>query len=107
MPHIVPCPAPRTQFAEGEVTPDGKQRRRRKPRVDITESGNPPDQQQMDTRQGLSMKVEEHDALRRKAHECPVPKPGGRIGALLGFSKEEQEVSEASDQQFEPRDESD
>lgn len=30
--------------------------------------------------------------LRRKSsHECPVPKPRGRIGAVLGFKKEVEE----------------
>ena len=29
---------------------------------------------------------EERRKMLAKAHECPVPKPGGRIGQLLGFT---------------------
>ena len=29
---------------------------------------------------------EERRRMFAKAHECPVPKPGGRIGQLLGFT---------------------
>ena len=29
---------------------------------------------------------EERQRLNAKAHECPVPKPSGRIGQLLGFT---------------------
>jgi len=30
-------------------------------------------------------------SMREKAHECPVPKPRGRIGEVLGFTIEERE----------------
>ena len=29
--------------------------------------------------------VSEKEMLSRRAHQCPVPKPGGRIGQVLGF----------------------
>ena len=32
---------------------------------------------------------EEKLAMRRKSHECPVPKPKGIIGKVLGFKEEE------------------
>jgi len=35
---------------------------------------------------------EDEEVLRKKSsHECPVPKPRGRIGEVLGFKKEAEE----------------
>ena len=42
-----------------------------------------------ESRSGLGQQRLWEDERRRmyaKAHECPVPKPGGRIGQLLGFT---------------------
>ncbi|KAL8675677.1 MAG: hypothetical protein Q9224_007417 [Gallowayella concinna] len=107
MPHILPCPVPRTQFADYEITEDGKRRRRRRPlpkhkasdanACAIQEEAIAPEQ---------AMVAEEQEALRRKAHECPVPKPGGRIGEILGFPEEEQKLKRSSEIQIEPRDDS-
>ena len=36
----------------------------------------------------------EVDERRRRGHECPVPKPGGWVGALLGFREERDVESE-------------
>ena len=86
MPHIVPCPAPRVKFADSdyEITEDGK-RRRRRPAVDPEESARGD--------KGVSalsaISEEEKLAMRRKSHACPVPKPSGIIGEVLGFKKEE------------------
>ena len=86
MPHIVPCPAPRVKFADSdfEITKDGKRRRRRpadgSEENDAAENGN------------LALPViseEEKLAMSTKSHECPVPKPRGIIGGVLGFKKEE------------------
>lgn len=42
----------------------------------------------------LKISEDERAIMRKKAHECPVPKPPGIIGRVLGFknedSKEEQ-----------------
>ena len=38
--------------------------------------------------QDMSMTEEERDALKKKGHECPVPKPRGWIGQMLGFTEE-------------------
>lgn len=86
MPHIVPCPAPRVKFADSEleITEDGK-RRRRRPAVGSGESAGGD--------KGVSalpvISEEEKLAMRRKSHACPVPKPSGIIGEVLGFKKEE------------------
>ena len=86
MPHIVPCPAPRVKFADSdfEITEDGK-RRRRRPAVGSEESAGR-------DKEDLALPVipeEEKLAMRRKSHGCPVPKPSGIIGEVLGFKKEE------------------
>ena len=85
MPHIVPCPAPRVKFADSdfEITEDGK-RRRRRPAVGSEESA--------DGDKGVSalpaISDEEKLAMRKKSHACPVPKPSGIFGEVLGFKKE-------------------
>jgi len=35
---------------------------------------------------------DETEELRRKGRECPVPKPAGMVGRILGFRREEQRV---------------
>ncbi|KAL8652117.1 MAG: hypothetical protein Q9226_004401 [Calogaya cf. arnoldii] len=103
MPHIFPCPAPRTQFADYEITEDGKQRRRRRPSSKVSETENGAVHQTNVVTQEQVMAEKEQEALRKKAHECPVPKPGGRIGEMLGFPKKEQEVSRPAKIQVERR----
>lgn len=80
LPHILPCPAPRVEFADVEVGEDGTRRRRRKRKTDG--DGEADATGQKDERVEV---LSERDILVRKAHECPVPKPGGRIGRVLGF----------------------
>jgi cytochrome c oxidase assembly factor 2 len=88
-------------YADGEETPDGiqipaSQRRRRRRRCVESEG-----EQQRDTLKGDSMTVvaeeesgcsydgEESVLARMQGskprRECPVPKPGGLVGELLGF----------------------
>lgn len=88
MPHIVPCPAPRVKFADSEfeVTEDGKRRRRRRT------TGAPIDESfgaNREKRIPLHISEEEKAMMRKKAHECPVPKPPGIIGRVLGFKGED------------------
>ena len=89
MPHIIPCPAPRTQFAEYEITEDGRQRRRRKPSTKGSDTGNDTEIQSQAATTVQTTAEQEQEVLRKKAHECPVPKPGGRIGEMLGFPKKD------------------
>ena len=35
-----------------------------------------------------SRELDEGTVLARKAHECPVPRPGGILGKVLGFRRE-------------------
>jgi len=81
LPHILPCPAPRVKYADGEMPPDGKRRRRRKP--DITET---PQGKIVDFGSSSNTEDEGLTSTRTK-RECPVPKPGGAVGELLGFRK--------------------
>ncbi|KAL8963691.1 MAG: hypothetical protein Q9183_004981 [Haloplaca sp. 2 TL-2023] len=104
MPHIVPCPAPRAQFAENGLNADGKPRRRRRPKPEAAEATEGGGQQALkeekvekSTRQDFLVTQADGEALRKKAHECPVPKPGGRVGAFLGFPKERRETDEESE----------
>ena len=75
MPHILPCPAPRTDFADSGSMKDGRRRRvkRRVESSDISEE-----------------EVTETEAMMRKAHECPVPKPKGIVGRVLGFENRDE-----------------
>ncbi|CAI7567674.1 unnamed protein product [Penicillium manginii] len=92
MPHVFPCPAPRRTFADSEmtITPDGQQlpriRRRRRKDVEMdAESAHPV----LPTSSGPMPVDEEMEAEAQKLtqanHECPIPKPKGMIGELLGF----------------------
>ncbi|KAK4691989.1 cytochrome c oxidase assembly factor 2, partial [Lecanoromycetidae sp. Uapishka_2] len=88
MPHILPCPVPRVKYADSEfeISEDGKRRRRRgsaqTPNGIIAEG-------ERGKIAGQSMSKEERDVLRKKSHECPVPKPRGRIGEVLGFRNDQ------------------
>ena len=85
MPHILPCPAPRAEFADVEVTEDGRRRRRR---------WRPAGDAEADTTED---KLDEYDVvneraiMEKRAHQCPVPKPSGVIGKALGFGRDRNE----------------
>ena len=84
MPHIVPCPVPRMKLADEdlELLEDGRSRRRKN--IHTGDNTEEPDES---LKKGqLSNLEEQRAAMRRKAHECPVPKPGGPIGRLLGVT---------------------
>lgn len=84
LPHVLPCPAPRITYADGEIVEDENGRRRRRRRV----------QQQSQEVQGGVVQFNnitqddlvDHEGNRSK-RECPVPKPGGKVGELLGFKQ--------------------
>lgn len=87
LPHILPCPAPRVAYADGEIIEDenGRRRRRRRPQI-----------QDPEVRDGIiEFKNLAQDDLmdKRGKRECPVPKPGGIVGELLGFQKSSSEAT--------------
>ncbi|MCJ1250885.1 hypothetical protein MMC30_008113 [Trapelia coarctata] len=86
MPHILPCPAPRIEFADTEMTEDGRRRRRRR----RSNSGENVDMkgEKLDTTMEMA---DEKAMLARKAHQCPVPKPTGLIGQVLGFGSDKRD----------------
>lgn len=98
LPHLFPCPAPRRTFADSQmiVTADGQQvqgtrRRRRKDGNSPDPSGNNPNQnpstdEEVSTFLQLEEEAERFSHVRR---ECPVPKPGGKLGEMLGFKSPE------------------
>ncbi|KAK1759418.1 hypothetical protein QBC47DRAFT_105855 [Echria macrotheca] len=81
LPHVLPCPAPRAVYADGEM-PDGtKRRRRRRPE-------NPePSDGIVEFNSTSESDAENMAQAGQSKRECPVPKPTGRIGELLGFTK--------------------
>jgi cytochrome c oxidase assembly factor 2 len=85
LPHVLPpCPAPRVALADGEM-PDGstKRRRRRRPDADMKEG-------QIVRFQDIEADIQ--GTMRQGAkRECPVPKPGGLVGEILGFRSESKE----------------
>jgi cytochrome c oxidase assembly factor 2 len=72
LPHVIPCPVPhrRRIYAEGE-TPgvEGGRKRRRKANACGTDG-------QLEVESG---------------RECPIPKPSGLVGQILGFKAQEGE----------------
>ncbi|KAK8010400.1 hypothetical protein PG990_009365 [Apiospora arundinis] len=95
LPHMLPCPAPRVKYADCEVSPDGTRRRRRR---------RPEPVEVRDELAQFESSKDDFDRLSdaKAKRECPVPKPGGVIGELMGFRARGDKDSQ---QQQHPRDE--
>ena len=79
LPHFLPCPAPRGVYADdGEIIDaKGRKRRRRRP-------------QDVEVKNGVAQfdnASENEDHQGKSRRECPVPKPSGVLGQLLGVKK--------------------
>jgi len=83
LPHLLPCPVDRRQFADTIEMPDGTIKRRRRRRQE--ESTNPED----GAGEVAVMVAADGDA--RPKRECPVPKPGGLVGQIMGFEQKERQ----------------
>ncbi|GAB1318901.1 hypothetical protein MFIFM68171_09111 [Madurella fahalii] len=90
LPHILPCPAPRRAYADGEMPHDsaaaaaaGSARRRRRRRLEGEEVVEDAIVQFTPGEGDGTAKVRAKAASKR---ECPVPKPGGVLGEWLGFN---------------------
>ena len=62
----------------------------------------------MDSRKQIPLQISEEEKafMRKKSHECPVPKPPGIIGRVLGFKSDDSTEEESRPQivtQKEPR----
>ena len=73
---------------------DGRRRRRRRRTTDDLYDESSGAGREAETPSYMS--EEEKDRMRKKAHECPVPKPPGVIGRILGFNVEDKEEEERS-----------
>ncbi|EKD18339.1 hypothetical protein MBM_03332 [Drepanopeziza brunnea f. sp. 'multigermtubi' MB_m1] len=83
LPHALPCPAPRVAYADDGNPQSGRRRRKRKFPIDeIRDDG-------ASLKDGSATEESSDDAedagAKRGKRECPVPKPGGLVGAILGF----------------------
>ncbi|PYH96306.1 hypothetical protein BO71DRAFT_397220 [Aspergillus ellipticus CBS 707.79] len=109
LPHVFPCPAPRRILADSEmiVNADGQQiqrirRRRRKdeemlsPAETTLARTSPATDEEVSTFLQLE---EEAQRLAATGRECPVPKPKGVLGDLLGFTHHEDTQSPLQSQQ--------
>ncbi|KAF2451700.1 hypothetical protein P171DRAFT_10555 [Karstenula rhodostoma CBS 690.94] len=89
-PHLLPCPVDPRALADSP-DPDalsGQPRRRRR-RIAKEETCN-------DIMSEERRKMKEAEEWATPKRECPVPKPGGLIGQVLGLKKTEDEDEETS-----------
>ncbi|KAF4487178.1 hypothetical protein CGGC5_v005405 [Colletotrichum fructicola Nara gc5] len=91
LPHLLPCPAPRVTYADGDIMigEDGRRRRRKRRETPEIKDGIV-NFDQVGDEETLRLREER---LRR---ECPVPKPGGILGEWLGFHGPSKETPKAS-----------
>jgi cytochrome c oxidase assembly factor 2 len=92
LPHVIPCPAPRIAYADGETDIDGTPKRRKRRKCPNPDGSR---------KEGLNEAKEQEDGLvddedsvkggggeTRLRRECPVPKPSGIVGEILGFKSD-------------------
>ena len=113
LPHIYPCPAPRKRLADSSdriiISDDSQQQqalavrrkaeegRRREEQLVGSHAAEDDDEgcgkemvgsvRLRAQRELLLRAQEEAKVLDKSARECPVPKPSGVLGSILGFSK--------------------
>lgn len=89
-PHLLPCPVdPRTLADSSDPTGQNRRRRIRKvPEEDETCNDVVSEERRR------RLRIEEKLAPQQR--ECPVPKPGGLIGQVLGLKDEEKEQEPTS-----------
>ncbi|KAI9834580.1 MAG: hypothetical protein M1819_002956 [Sarea resinae] len=83
IPHAFPCPVRRTDYADGEMPgSDGQTHRRRRRRRPCTAADG------ADAADGeLADGVAPMGPTQLRQRECPVPKPRGLVGEILGFKQ--------------------
>ncbi|KAI1462063.1 hypothetical protein F4805DRAFT_192663 [Annulohypoxylon moriforme] len=88
LPHILPCPSPRVKYADSEMAADGtRRRRRRKPEPAEAKGGIVQFESPSEDFEKIAAETRGTATRARKERECPVPKPGGVIGDIMGFNK--------------------
>lgn len=90
LPHVLPCPVPRTSFADSEMTEDGRRRRKRRtsPQEGTTNKTEAAQAAKNETGIKTTEPISEAEMMREQSRECPVPKPTGIIGRVFGFASE-------------------
>lgn len=92
LPHLLPCPAPRIAYADGEMNADGTpKRRRRRKSINTTEVAKESSNEAKLVEEASTddeYNTDEHIGGNRARRECPVPKPSGIVGQILGFKNE-------------------
>ncbi|KAF2143881.1 uncharacterized protein K452DRAFT_224694 [Aplosporella prunicola CBS 121167] len=87
LPHILPCPVPARAFADAganDIEPGQRRRRRRNSAIDSDGAESSQNQ--------LAADSDADFVNGRPMRECPVPKPGGLVGQILGFEGKERAV---------------
>jgi cytochrome c oxidase assembly factor 2 len=87
-PHLIPCPVDPRTLADSP-DPTGQIRRRRRRRISEEDTCDDGMSEEKIRRKQLEDKL----APKR---ECPVPKPGGLIGQVLGWKGENEDVDKLS-----------
>lgn len=83
LPHLLPCPVDRRQFADSYETPDGRIIRRKRKKIgEETRDGK---------ENGESIPDADPLADTKPQRECPVPKPGALVGQIMGFKTEQRQ----------------
>lgn len=96
LPHVLPCPAPRVAYADGAIIEDQNgRRRRRRQRIQAQEPTIKDGIVDFNNIAAADV-VEQDEGRRRSRRECPVPKPGGKVGELLGFKNTSSEGAKGS-----------
>lgn len=92
MPHVLPCPVEHRIYADGDLPREGRRRRR-------LQSSDERDGSVLTDRRirVLEMKESEVQAVGERKRECPVPKPGGFVGEMLGLVVGKRASQETSD----------
>ncbi|OTB06356.1 hypothetical protein M426DRAFT_116082 [Hypoxylon sp. CI-4A] len=98
LPHVLPCPAPRVAYADSEAAADGtRRRRRRKAEPAVVKDGIAQFESPSEDLERIAAetRTDATRARRERERECPVPKPGGVIGELMGFQSHKAETEES------------
>lgn len=88
IPHLFPCPRPRVQYLDSDGRPlslSGEQLKQ----LQATEL-----EVEATIFRELQAEAERLEKLEREKRVCPIPKPGGFVGRMLGF--EDQSKSNAN-----------
>lgn len=83
LPHILPCPRPRVVYSDSEGG-DLSERPWRDSGGGHDEKGDGENKHREMAAEMSKLRAERQER-ERKARECPVPKPSGRLGEWLGF----------------------